>query len=115
MFHYLLTKLLDKDSFFNIFERLINPSDLKPIVPPKNANDKTTIDPDGVMSKIYEIIMPSITAETANEIESSAVCLKLLPYIIDVTLGITNRAEINNIPTNCIDVTTVIPARKINR
>ena len=32
------------------------------------------------------------------------------PYIIAVTLGITNRAEINNTPTSCIDVTTVIPA-----
>ena len=50
MFPLSLTKWLDKDNFFNVLERLINPNDFKPIVPPKIAKDNMTIEPDGVMS-----------------------------------------------------------------
>ena len=56
--------------------------------------------PAGVISNTYDTKIPHITAETANTMEISAVCLKLRPYIIAVTLGITNSAEINKIPTN---------------
>ena len=54
--------------------------------------------PDGVISNTYDTKIPQITEETANAIERSAVCLKLLPYIIAVTLGITKSADINKIP-----------------
>ena len=54
--------------------------------------------------------MPATTEKTEKLIEIIAVCLKPLPYIIAVTLGITNKAEINKTPTSWIDVTTVIPA-----
>ena len=53
-----------------------------------------------------------MTENTENEIEMIAVCLNPFPYIIAVTFGITNKAEINKTPTNWIDVTTVIPAIK---
>lgn len=110
MFLLWLTKWLDKDNFFNVVVLLIIPNDFKPIVMPKIASDNITIAPDGVMLTKYEIIIPIITEEIANEIESNVVCLKLRPNIIAVTFGITNKAEIRNIPTNWIEVTTVIPA-----
>ena len=47
--------------------------------------------------------------------EIIAVDLNPFPYIIAVTFGSTNKAEINKTPTSCIDVTTVIPARKTIR
>ena len=62
---------------------------------------------------MYEIKIPERTEKTEKLIEIIAVCLKPLPYIIAVTFGITNNAEINNTPTSWIDVTTVSPAINI--
>ena len=62
------------------------------------------------MSKRYEITIPTTTEKIEKEIEIIEVCLIPLPYIIAVTLGITNNAEINKTPTSWIDVTTVSPA-----
>ncbi len=45
---------------------------------------------------MYEIKIPTTTENTEKLIEIIAVCLKPLPYIIAVTFGITNKAEINN-------------------
>ena len=56
--------------------------------------------PAGVISNTYEIKIPDTTENTDKLIEINIVCLKLLPYIIAVTFGITNNAEINNTPTS---------------
>ncbi len=69
-----------------------------------------TIVPAGVISNTYDTSMPETTENIEKHIESSAVCLNPLPYIIAVTFGITKRAEISKTPTSCIEVTTVIPA-----
>lgn len=70
------------------------------MVAPKSPIDNNTMVPAGVISKIYDTAMPATTENTAKQIESNEVCLNPLPYIIAVTFGITNNAEINNIPTN---------------
>ena len=44
--------------------------------------------------------MPTTTEKTEKLIEIIAVCLKPLPYIIAVTLGITNKDEINKTTIN---------------
>ena len=49
---------------------------------------------------MYEIKIPERTENTEKLIEIIAVCLKPLPYIIAVTFGITNNAEINSTPTS---------------
>ena len=59
---------------------------------------------------MYETKIPATTEKIEKLIEIIAVCLNPFPYIIAVTLGITNRAEINKTPTSWMDVTTVIPA-----
>ena len=64
------------------------------------AIDNKTIVPAGVISKMYEIKIPATTENTEKLIEIITVCLKPLPYIIAVTFGITNNAEINNTPTS---------------
>ena len=76
------------------------PNDLIPTVPPNRPIDNKTIVPAGVISNKYEIKIPATTENTEKAIEISAVCLKPLPYIIAVTLGITNSAEINKTPTS---------------
>ena len=74
--------------------------DLSPTVHAKIPIDSNTMVPAGVMSKTYETRMPVTTENIENMIERKVVCLKPFPYIIAVTLGITNRAEISNTPTN---------------
>jgi len=70
------------------------------MVAAKIPMDNKTIVPAGVISKIYEIKIPTTTENIEKLIEIIAVCLKPFPYIIAVTLGITNKAEINNTPTS---------------
>jgi len=70
------------------------------MVPANNPIDNNTIVPAGVMSKIYEIKIPATTENIEKDIERIAVCLNPFPYIIAVTLGITNNAEINKTPTS---------------
>ena len=77
-----------------------NPRDLIPIVAPSNPIENKTIVPAGVISNMYEIRMPVRTENIEKLIEIIAVCLKPLPYIIAVTFGITNNAEINSTPTS---------------
>ena len=77
-----------------------NPSDLIPIVAASNPIENKTIVPAGVMSNMYEIKIPVRTENTEKLIEIIAVCLKPLPYIIAVTFGMTNNAEINSTPTS---------------
>jgi hypothetical protein len=89
--------------------------DFIPIVHANIPIANNTIVPAGVISKIYEISIPATTENIEKLIEIIAVCLNPLPYIIAVTFGITNRAEINKTPTSCIEVTTVIPAIKTIR
>jgi len=62
--------------------------------------DNKTIVPAGVISKMYEIIIPVTTEKIEKQIEMIAVCLKPLPNMIAETFGITNKAEINKTPTN---------------
>jgi len=76
------------------------PRDFIPIVHTKIPVDSKTIVPAGVISKIYETKIPTTTEKIENAIESIVVCLNPLPYIIAVTLGITNKAEISKTPTS---------------
>ncbi len=70
------------------------------MVAPNVAIESNTIVPAGVISNTYEIKIPPITEKRASPIEIKAVCLKLFLYIMAVTFGITNNAEINKIPTS---------------
>jgi hypothetical protein len=78
----------------------MRPADFIPIVHAKIPIDSKTIVPAGVISKTYETRIPATTEEMENPMESSAVCLNPFPYIIAVTFGITNSAEISKTPTN---------------
>ena len=74
--------------------------DFRPIVTVKIPIDSKTIVPEGVISKAYDSMIPPTTEKIANAIEIRMVFLNPFPYMIAVTLGITNRAEINKIPTS---------------
>ena len=74
--------------------------DFIPIVTANIPIESKTIVPAGVISKTYETRIPTTTEKIENAIERIAVCLNPFPYIIAVTFGITNNAEISNTPTN---------------
>ena len=94
---------------------LIIPADFIIKEPMKSVIANNTTIPDGAISNGYEIIIPATVENTENDIERIIVCLNERLNIIAVTFGITKSAETKSTPTNCIDVTTVIPAIAINK
>jgi hypothetical protein len=93
------------DFFANLFVVL---SDLIAREVPKIRIDMSTIIPLGATLKTYEVNIPVIAEKTAKAIDKIAVCLNPLENNTAVTFGTTISDEVSNMPTSCIELTTVI-------
>ena len=91
--------------FTNLFLVL---SDLITKEIPKIRIDISTIIPPGATLKIYEVNIPVTAEKTAKAIDKMAVCLNPRENNTAVTFGTTISDDVSNMPTSCIELTTVI-------
>ena len=97
------------DMIFGFFTNLfVVLSDLIAREIPKIRMDINTIIPPGATLKMYEVNIPVIAEKTANPIDRMAVCLNPRENNTAVTFGTTISDDVNNMPTSCIELTTVI-------